>query len=858
MKAMNSPRRLWSILGPGMIAMILLLTWLYLRADAVSPQAHYQYLAALRSLRQADVELNAAVLASRTGLLQNYDLVVRQLKRVQDGGQAIEALPEFIAPEARAELAVKLRVLVELQREKADLIDRFQRGNAVLRNSSDYFPQAAESFLRDLRDNPRQAADFDNYIRAVLALGRNTDAETLRALQAQTATLAALTLPTAARHALDHLLLHARVIIERQPEVDGLAHAILQLPTAVRHEALTRLYADAHEQSLHVADRYRLLLFAVALLLAGYLVRAYLRIGKDQRELAATHRVLVERYEAQRQAEERLRLFATVFSNAAEGMTITDTASRIVAVNPAFCAITGYTEPEAIGQTPALLNSGRHDRDYYRQMWAELDASGKWRGEIWNRRKDGAIYPEWLSISAVRDEAGRTTHYIGIFSDLSERKESEQRIHHLAHHDAMTGLPNRLLLDDRIEQALLKSKRSNSKTALLFLDLDRFKNINETLGHEIGDELLVQAVKRMAVVLRETDTLSRHGGDEFVAVLPELEQLQDATLVARKLLQTLAQPYELAGHSLTVTCSIGIAIHPDDSATASDLLRNAETAMYHAKEEGRNTLRFYSADMNFASLGELLLETHLRSALDRGELLIYYQPKIDAKSGLLIGAEALMRWNHPEQGMIPPSLFIPLAEECGLINPLGAWALRTVCAQQRQWLDAGLIAVPVAVNVSARQFTHQDVPALVGAALADYQLTPDLLELELTESLLMHNADDAAAVLGNLRGMKINLAIDDFGTGYSSLSYLKQLPVQALKIDQSFVQDIGEEGESIKLAAAIIALAHGMNLQVIAEGVETEAQRRYLARYGCDQFQGYFFDRPMPAEEFAQRLERRQ
>jgi len=850
----NDLRRHWAMLAIGLLGLILLLTWLFIQADAVSPHAHYRYQAALRSLRQADVELNAAVLASRTGLLQNYDPMVRQLRVVREHGRAIAALPEFLSAGARAALRVKVDELVALQEEKATMVDRFQRGNAVLRNSADYFPQAAEQFLHALGAAAHRDADYGQFIRALLALGRASDPELIGRLRVQADRLAARALPARERQSLDHLLLHANAIIARQPEVDGLAREILRLPTALRHEELSHLYADAHEQSLAVAGRYRQLLYAVAVLLAFYLLWAYLRIEKDTRELAAAHRALVERYEAQRRAEERLRLYATVFSNASEGMTITDAASRIVAVNPAFCAITGYGEGEAVGQNPALLNSGRQDRDYYRRMWAELAATGTWRGEIWNRRKDGAVYPEWLSITAVHDEQGRTTHYIGIFSDITERKESEQRIHHLAHHDALTGLPNRLLLDDRIEQALLKSKRDGSITAVLFLDLDRFKNINETLGHEVGDELLVQAVKRAATVLRETDTLSRHGGDEFVVVLPELDQPQDATLAARKLLQALGQPYALAGHQLTVTASIGLALHPDDGATASALLRNAETAMYRAKEEGRNTLRYYSADMNFASLGELLLETHLRSALDRGELLLHYQPKIDARSGRLVGAEALMRWNHPQQGMVSPALFIPLAEECGLINPLGEWALHTVCAQQRKWLDAGLAVVPVAVNVSARQFTHQDVPALVAATLAQSRLSPELLELELTESLLMHNAEHAAAVLGNLRGMRISLAIDDFGTGYSSLSYLKRLPVQALKIDKSFVQDIGADGEAVKLAAAIIALAHSMDLHVIAEGVETEAQREYLARHGCDQFQGYYFDRPMPAEEFALRL----
>ncbi|MCX8086168.1 MAG: EAL domain-containing protein [Rhodocyclaceae bacterium] len=853
--AAGRPAWLGSALGLGVLAAVL--TWLFLRADAVSPHTHYQYLARLRALQQADVELNAAVLAQRTGLSHNYDPLVRQVEATREGSHAIAELPAFLFEDARTALTEKIRALIELHQQKARLVDHFQRSHAVLRNSRDYFPDAAEHFLREVAAGRPYAAEAGRFVRALLAFGHSGDADALPRLKQQVAALAALKLPTRERAALDHLLVHANVIMTRQTEADELARRILQLPTAKLQEEISRLYGDAHEQAQRRAGHYRILLYVVALLLAAYLVWAYLRIEQDQRELARAHRTLIERFEAQRAAEERLRLFATVFSNASEGMTITDAATRIVAVNPAFTAITGYSESEAIGQTPALLNSGRHEPAFYRQMWQSIETTGKWRGEIWNRRKDGVIYPEWLSITAVHDESGRITHYIGIFSDITERKEAEQRILYLAHHDALTGLPNRLLLDDRIEQALLKAKRSNQLTGLLFIDLDRFKNINETLGHEIGDELLVQAAKRLAATLRETDTLARHGGDAFVVVLPDLAQPQDATQVARKLLAALGQPYRLAGHDLTVTGSIGIALFPEDGDSASELLRNAETAMYHAKEEGRNTLRFYAADMNFASLGELLLETHLRNALDRGELLMFYQPKVDARTGELVGAEALMRWQHPEHGMIPPGRFIPLAEECGLIAPMGEWALKAVCRQLRAWLDAGLEPVPIAVNVSAQQFAQHDVAQVVAQALAESRIPPELLELEMTESLLMKNAEHTAAVLGALKGMKIRMAIDDFGTGYSSLSYLKHFPVQVIKIDRMFVQDIDAEGEKVKLAAAIIALAHGMDLHVVAEGVETEAQRDYLARSGCDQFQGYLFDRPLPAEAFAERLKKR-
>ncbi|MCK6391910.1 MAG: EAL domain-containing protein, partial [Azonexus sp.] len=487
-------------------------------------------------------------------------------------------------------------------------------------------------------------------------------------------------------------------------------------------------------------------------------------------------------------------------------------------------------------------------------MWQSLNAQGQWQGEIWNRRKNGGIFPEWLSISAVRNDAGGATHFIGVFTDISERKQSEARIHHLAHHDALTGLPNRLLLDDRISQGILNSRRAKRQMAIIFVDLDRFKNINDTLGHEIGDSLLVQAAQRGLSVLREADTLCRQGGDEFVVVLPELAHRQDAAHIVRKLLAALCQPYLLAGHELTVSGSAGIALYPENGETASELLRKADAAMYRAKEEGRNTWRFFSSEINTASLGELLLENDLFGALERDELLLHYQPKVCAKTGALLGAEALMRWRHRDHGMVPPGRFIPLAEENGLINAFGEWALRTVCAQQRAWLDAGLLVVPVAVNISANQFARQDLPAMLAHLLGEYGLPPQLIELELTESLLMRNANSAASVLQKLQKMHIHVAIDDFGTGYSSLSYLHQFPVQSLKIDRTFVNQIGEHGETVRLASAIIAMAHELDLVVIAEGVENEAQRRYLAEHGCDQFQGYLFGRPQDAAAMGELL----
>ncbi|MDP3540378.1 MAG: EAL domain-containing protein [Azonexus sp.] len=836
----------------GFATLLALVTWLFVQADDVSPETHYAYMQSLRRVQQADVELNAAVLASYADLLQNYDPLVRHVQTIQNEQDTLQRIPASLPEVGQGQLKLLLGKLIASQREKAGDVDLFKRSNAILRNSELYFPLAAEVALQ--KPDVRKSGEFEHFVRRLLGLARGVKLDTPERLNQQLAQLRQQNIQIDGPISMNQLLVHAGAIIERRPEVDALVERIMRSSSSALLEEVTRVYVQGHEDALRLASYHRQLLYLVSLLLAVYAIYALFRFERDRRELGLAHANLAERYEAQRRTDAELRLYATVFTNATEGMTITGADSRIVAVNPAFTVISGYEQAEVIGQTPAILNSGQQSPEFYRQMWSDLNEIGHWQGEIWNRRKDGGIYPEWLSIAAVRDEHGEVTHYIGVFTDISERKQNEARIHHLAHHDVLTGLPNRLLLEDRISQAMLKSRRSSKPMGLVFVDLDRFKNINDTLGHEVGDQLLVQAAQRGLSVLRDTDTLSRQGGDEFVVVLPELDHRQDAMHVTRKLLAALCQPYLLAGHELTVSGSAGIVLYPDDGQTASELLRKADAAMYRAKEEGRNTFRFFSSEINTASLGELLLENDLYGALERGELMMYYQPKVDAKTGELVGAEALMRWKHREHGMIPPDRFIPLAEENGLINTFGEWAIKSVCAQQRAWLDAGLLVVPVAVNISAHQFAQQDLPQLVSLALAEHGIPPQLLDLELTESLLMRNANRATHVLQTLLSMHVHVSIDDFGTGYSSLSYLKQFPVQSLKIDRSFVCEINEDGETIKLASAIIAMAHELDLSVIAEGVETEAQRIYLMEHGCDQFQGYLFGRPQPAEEMGRLL----
>ena len=550
------------------------------------------------------------------------------------------------------------------------------------------------------------------------------------------------------------------------------------------------------------------------------------------------------------QREDSLRLAATVFESSAEGILITDAQQRIISVNPALLAITGFRADEVLGNTPAMFASGRHDPEFYRQLWAAIARDGFWRGEIWNRRQSGDVFPQVLTITAVRDAAGVTTHYIGSFFDISDRKQAEERIHFMAHHDALTKLPNRTLLDDRLRQAIAKSRRSHEHTAVLFLDLDRFKLINDTLGHDVGDRLLERVAQALQGLLRETETVARLGGDEFIIVIPELTVIDRAAVVARKVIELVSQPHDIEGRVLHVTTSVGISIYPEDGTDPATLLRNADLAMYHAKESGRNNFQFFESAMNQVIQERVTVERDLRAGLERGEFLLHYQPQVDCRSGAIIGMEALIRWQHPERGLVTPYHFIGIAEETGLIVPIGEWVLGEACRQARRWHEAGQPDLRISVNLSARQFQQPDLHTRIGAVIRDTGIDPARLELELTESMLMVDPVAATEVLRQLAGLGIKMALDDFGTGYSSLAYLKRFPVTRLKIDQSFVRDLSIDANDAAIVSAVVAMATSLKLEVIAEGVETIEQLRYLEAHGCHAIQGYYFSRPKPAADF--------
>ncbi|MDQ2075992.1 bifunctional diguanylate cyclase/phosphodiesterase [Marinimicrobium sp. ABcell2] len=555
--------------------------------------------------------------------------------------------------------------------------------------------------------------------------------------------------------------------------------------------------------------------------------------------------------------DSRLDLSAKLFEYGNEGFIVTAPDQRIVMVNKAFTRITGYSEAEALGQTPALLSSGRHDAAFYEAMWSELASTGSWQGEVWNRRKDGSIYPEWLSISQVCNEEGEVCHYIGIISDISGLKHSQEQVQHLAYYDPLTNLPNRLLLDERAHFALGMSKRSGKSMALVFLDLDHFKQINDSLGHHVGDELLIGFARRLALALRDQDTLARRSGDEFILVLPDTDA-NGAAHTAQKLLNLLKAPFQISGYSLSVTCSLGIALYPSDGHTLDELYTSADIAMYRAKQDGRGVYRFFTSEQQAKHARTMTLESALKQAVEQQQFEVYYQPQYNLADGTLVGIEALLRWHHAELGDVPPQEFIPIAETNGLILPLGEWVLREATQQLNRWSSAGLTPVRMAVNLSTHQFNQNNFFEILLGILSEAELGAEYLELELTETAAMQDAEHNIRITNQFTRAGISLSMDDFGIGYSSVSCLRRFNLRTLKIDMSLVRDLDSDPDDQAIVGSIITLARGLGLKTIAEGVETEAQANYLRTLGCHYAQGYLYGKPLPARDLEQLLRERE
>ena len=556
----------------------------------------------------------------------------------------------------------------------------------------------------------------------------------------------------------------------------------------------------------------------------------------------------------QRRAEKDLRMAATVFEHSTSAILITDPAGYIVQANEAFSRVSGYAVSDVLDQLPSMLTVDEQQEAHLRYVLKQLHQRGTWEGEVWLKRRNGEHYPAWVGITAVLDDEGDLASYVCFFTDISERKASEQRIHRLAYYDALTHLPNRTLFQDRLHTALQQAERHKSWVVLMFLDLDRFKPINDSLGHAAGDRMLKDMAERLLDCVDDDDTVARMGGDEFTLLLqPKASReqaLNRAIHVAEHILAGLVTPFVLENREFFVTASIGIALSPQDGSELSQLMKNADTAMYHAKERGKNNFQFYQADMNASALERLELESDLRHALEQNEFILYYQPQFSGDGKRLTGAEALLRWRHPQRGLVPPGEFIPVMEELGLVVDVGDWVIAEASRQLKAWHQAKVRVPKVSVNISARQFSDGQLGNRIAAILKDTGLPPACLELELTESILMREVHEAMQILDSLKNLGLSIAVDDFGTGYSSLNYLKQFPIDVLKIDRTFVDGLPEGEQDAQIARAIIAMAHSLNLAVIAEGVETHEQLEFLREHGCDEVQGYLFGRPMPANQF--------
>ncbi|AVM72715.1 EAL domain-containing protein [Magnetospirillum gryphiswaldense] len=564
---------------------------------------------------------------------------------------------------------------------------------------------------------------------------------------------------------------------------------------------------------------------------------------------------VVEDITERKRLEDNMRLAATVFENSGDGLFVTDAENRIIHVNPAFTRITGFTADEVLGRNPRLLASGRHDHDFFIQLWTVLLRDGKWQGEIWDRRKDGEMFAGWQNIAVVRDTDGKVQNFVAVISDITTRKQVEERLSYAANHDPLTRLPNRTLFQERLTRAIARASRNHNLVALLFIDLDRFKQVNDTMGHLAGDMLLQQVAERLSSCIRQGDTVARLSGDEFTIILEDVQDPRDAAVVGHKVLRLLQEPVALTGGEAHISSSIGVSLYPTDAGDPQTLLKLADAAMYRAKHLGRNSCQFHSEAVNAEAFERLALENALRGAVDQGQFLLHYQPIFDVKSGRAVAVEALLRWRHPEVGVVAPNQFLALAEETGMIVPIGRWVFDQACRQAKLWRDAGHVDLRLHINLSPRQLRQPDLIEMVAAALEVSQLPPQALVLEVMETCVIDKAFDPSALFARFAALGVGLAIDEFGSGYSSFAFLRRLPVTILKVAQSFVRNLSSSEDESEIVTAIVALARGLHMTVVAPGIENKAQLDFLTGFGCDKVQGFLLSKPLPGTEMTEFLD---
>ncbi len=834
------------LLGVSLISALLLTTF-FLRAGSIPHEQHYQYTLLLHDLREADAEIDAEVLASRLELSRNYDAMTMHVQRATRTVDRLASAPAFLVDADRDAVLTTASEMQALIKQKATLVDDFKRDNAVLRNSLSYFPTAVNAYFAKPHD-PLIGQAVGRYARHLLAYARAPDPDNRQLVSASAIELRVVAGRSSERHVVENLLRHGDMVVERLTNVDALSRNLLKVASARQLQHLNDVYAQSYVRAEHEAARYRAIMYVMAMALTAYLALTFLRLTLTRRTLAQANRELTERYAALLLVEDRLRLHTTAFDNSHEGITLTNAQGDILDVNPAFTRITGYERSEVIGRNPRVLKSGRHDQAFYAAMWKSIIEIGTWRGEIWNRSKFGDVYPELLSIAAVHDADGQITNFVAVFSDIRRLKEQEKQLVQLAYFDALTGLPNRVLLADRMAQASAQTRRNHTLMAICYLDLDGFKPINDTWGHDIGDQLLIEMANRFKVTLRAGDSVARLGGDEFVLLMLGLNSIAECEQAVQRMLHAIGNPLLVTPQPIMLSASIGVTIFPLDDADADALLRHADQAMYRAKQLGKNCFHMFDLEHDRYARSRRDRVARIQDALDRHEIVLHYQPKVDMRAGRVSGAEALVRWQHPERGLLLPAEFLPLIEEDDLVVRLGEWLIETALEQMEVWQAQGF-SISVSVNVAGRQLQSPGFVQWLSEALSRHPSVAKQLELELLETTALEDMVRVSRVIEECGQLGVPFSLDDFGTGYSSLTYLKRLPVTTIKIDQSFVSEILSDPNNLVIVQGVIGLTNAFQRQVIAEGVETAEHGRLLLQLDCDQAQGFGIARPMPGDQ---------
>lgn len=823
---------------------IVCLSVLFFKADFVSEKEHSAYSQLLHDQRELEAKVNNEVLASAIALARNYDALVFFIHQLRMVEKQISKVPSFLAKNDSFYVVAQAKHVNSILHKKLLLIDRFKRINSLLHNSQQYFNELSHGLL-----NHHDLPLVNAYIHTMMLFIQTPEQENIKNSHLLEAQIRRIDFPIKTQKVINNLLLHGHLIEDSKLAMDKLLRQIMSFPFLQQQRKLIHLYSQGYNNALVLAEQYRILLYIMALILTLYLAYLFIDLEMTRRSLAKAHKEVSDRFQAQKRAETLLKLHDTAFNSAHEGITLTDAEANIITVNPAFTRITGYDSDDVVGKNPRILKSGHHDDRFYHAMWTSIAESGSWVGEIWNKNKLGDVYPELLSINSVTDNDNIITNYVAVFSDISHIKEQENQLKKMAYYDALTQLPNRLLLIDRITQAILSIQHHKTLMVVCYLDLDNFKVVNDTYGHELGDRLLVKMSERFSSTLRAGDTVARLGGDEFVFLLLGLDKFEEYADTLERLIKATAQVISVDGHLFNLTASVGVSVYPFDKSDAESLLRHADQAMYQAKQQGKNSYHLFDPHHDTLIRGRYHQISLIDQAFKAKEFAVYYQPKVDLRTGDVIGMEALIRWHHPEQGLLLPVHFLPVIEDHELIIKMDSWVIESVLAQMEIWQSQGL-DLKISVNVTSAQLQQEDFVEQIKSALARHPLiNPDNLELEVLETVALEDIMSVSKVIEECHRFGVSFALDDFGTGYSSLTYLKRLPISTLKIDSSFVMGMLSDPEDLAIVHSVLSLTNTFQKSVIAEGAETHEHCQMLLQLGCRYAQGFGIAKAMPAAD---------